>query len=157
LRATAWQKALLILATVVTLPGCSEEAKKDMEKMKAEAAKEADKLGDKAGQAGEKIKEGASALNEKAVAFLGPIKEKIGGLDQLKDKPAELKKAVEGLIATIESKAEGLNLPEKAKNTIATVKEKLVALNNYLAGSETKPEEIDEHVKEVKDAAEGLK
>ena len=111
LKSTKWQAMFIILVTVLTLNGCSEEAKKDLEKAKAEAAKEADKLGDKAGEAGEKIKEGASALNEKAVAFLGPIKEKIGGLDQLKDKPAELKKAVEGLIATIESKAEALNLP----------------------------------------------
>lgn len=153
--AKRWQWVLAALLTVV-FGGCSEETKQEAEKLKSSAAEGAKALGEKAGEAGEKIKSGAEALGEQAMAFLGPIKEKIGGLDNLKDKPAELKKSVENLITTIESKAESANLPEKAQMAIAKIKEKLVALRDYLGG-ETKSEEIDAKVKDVKDAAADLK
>jgi hypothetical protein len=150
------------MATVlaVVLGGCSEEAKQDAEKLKGQATEGAKELGGKAeemaGKAGEKIKEGAEAFSEQAKGFLGPITDKIGGLDGLKDKPAELKMSVENLIALIESKASTLKLPEGVQKTVDTLKEKLVALRDYLGG-ETKPEEIDAKVKDVKDAAADLK
>jgi hypothetical protein len=144
----------------VALGGCSEEAKEDAAKLKEQAADGAKELGGKAGEmagkAGDKIKEGAKALSEQAKGFLGPIQEKIGGLDGLKDKPAELKKSVENLIAMIESKASTLTLPAGVQKTMDTLKEKLVALRDYLGG-ETKPEEIDAKVEDVKDTAADLK
>ncbi len=109
-----------------------------------------------AGETGDKIKAGTDSLGEQARGFLGPIKEKVGDLDNLKDKPAELKKSVENLITMIESKAEAIKLPAGVQKTVDTVKEKLVALRDYLGG-ETKPEEIDAKVNDVKDAASDLK
>ena len=156
---SGWQCVLAMLLAL-TLGGCSEEAKKDAAKLKSDAALDAKEMGDyakkMAGETGDKLKAGAESLGEAAMGFLGPIKEKIGGLDSLKDKPAELKKAVENLIAMIESKAEAIQLPEGVQKTVDALKEKLVALRDYLGG-ETKPEEIDAKVKDVKDAAADLK
>lgn len=156
---TGWQWVLLGLLVLI-FGGCSDEAQQKAEDLTKDAAKQGKEMGDKAGemasQAGDKIKAGAESLGEKAMEFLGPIKDRIGGLDKLKDKPAELKKEVENLISLIESKAESITLPEGIQKTVTTVKEKLVALRDYLGG-ETKPEEIEAKVDEVQEAASDLK
>jgi hypothetical protein len=90
-------------------------------------------------------------LGEKAMAYLSPLKEKLGNLESLKDKPEELKTAVTELIQTIEDKAADIELPEAVSNTLATVKERLVALKDYLQG-EVEQAKIDEHIQKIMDA-----
>jgi len=76
----------------------------------------------------------ASELGEKAAGFLVPLKDGIGNLDEFKETPEDLKKAVSDLIQSIEGKAEDISLPESVTNALATIKEKLVALKDYLEG-----------------------
>lgn len=85
----------------------------------------------KAAADGEKM---ASELGAKAMAMLAPLKEKLGSLDSLKETPEKLKVAVTELIASIEEKAGSIELPEAMSNALETVKEKLVALKDYLGG-----------------------
>ena len=117
-----------------------EEAAGEMAKEGSEMAKDAV----------EKGKQVASDLSEKAAAYLTPIKEEFGSLDSLKEKPEELKAAVSKLIEKIETKAEDVELPEKVSNALATVKEKLVALKEYLEG-EYEQAQIDERLQEIKE------
>ena len=56
----------------------------------------------------------------------------------------------------VESKAEAITLPEGVQKTVNTVKDKLVALRDYLGG-ETKPAEIEAKVDDVQEAASDLK
>lgn len=100
---------------------------------------------------GEKGEELASELGEKAMAYITPLKEKLGNLEGLKESPEELKKAVADLIAAIEKKAEDLELPETISSALATVKEKLVALKEYLEG-EVDQAKLDERVKEISES-----
>jgi hypothetical protein len=156
---TGWQ-CLVTVLLAIAMVGCSDKAKEDLEGMKSKVAAEVkstgEKAGEMAGKAGDKIKEGAAALSEDVLGFLGPIKEQLGSLDSLKEKPAELKAAAEKLIALIESKTESIKLPEGIQKTVDTLKEKLVKLKDYLAGDDTTPEKTSEHVDEVKNAAAGL-
>ncbi|KAA5547291.1 hypothetical protein FYK55_02530 [Roseiconus nitratireducens] len=123
------------------------ETLKEGEAMASQAAEEGKKQAD---QAVEKGKQMASDLSDKAMAFLNPLKEKLSNLDELKDSPEKLKTAVDDLIETIESKAEGITLPESMSNAVATIKEKLVALKEYLEG-EVEQAKIDEKIAEITD------
>lgn len=123
------------------------EAVKKGEEAAGEMAKEGSKM---AKDAVEKTKQVAGDLSEKAAAYLAPIKEEFGSLDKLKEKPEELKAAVSKLIENIEAKAEGIELPEQVSNALATVKEKLVSLKEYLEG-EYEQAQIDKRVQEIKE------
>ena len=57
------------------------------------------------------------------------------GLESLKDTPAELKTSVTELLTSLESNIASLPLPEGLKTTIANLKEKLVALQQFLEGN----------------------
>lgn len=101
--------------------------------------------------AGDVVQEGkqmASELGEKAMAYVTPLKEKFGDLESLKEKPEELKTAVTALIQSIEEKTEDIKLPESVSTALATAKEKLVALKDYLEG-EAEPAKIEEHLKDI--------
>ena len=93
----------------------------------------------------------AGDLGEKAQAFLAPIKEQLGSLESLKDEPEKLKQAVGELIQSLEEKAADIQLPEAMSTALETVKEKLVALRDYLEG-EVEQAQIDERVKEIIDS-----
>ena len=85
------------------------------------------------------------------MAFLGPLKEKFGDLDSLKDSPEKLKSAVTDLIQTIEDKAGSIELPQAMQDGLETIKEKLVALRDYLDG-EVQQSGIDERVTSIMDS-----
>ena len=124
------------------------EAVEEGEKMASEAVEEGKEV---AGKAVEEGKELASELSEKATAYLAPLKDKLGNLGELKDKPEELKAAVSELIESMEAKAEDLQLPESVSNALATIKEKLVALRDYLEG-EVEQAQLDTRLEEVTNA-----
>jgi vacuolar-type H+-ATPase subunit H len=134
--------------------GCTQqEATETMKQAEESAQQTAESIKQDAGEMVEKGEQMASELGEKATAFLSPLKEKFGNLDSLKDKPEELKKAVADLIQSIEAKAEGIQLPESVNNTLAAVKEKLVALRDYLEG-EFEQANVDEQVQGIMDSVE---
>lgn len=124
-----------------------------------DAAKEGQEMAGDALEGGKQaasdaVKKGAdlaSDLGEKAMAFVAPLKEKVGNLDNLKEKPEELKVAVEDLIQSMEQKAEGMELPESVSNALATIKEKLVALKDYLEG-EVEQAQVNERVQDIMDS-----
>jgi uncharacterized coiled-coil DUF342 family protein len=130
---------------VVSSIGCSKEQAEQSVKQVEEAA---DTIAKDAGDVVEKGKEMAGDLSEKANAFINPLKEKLGQLEDLKDKPDELKKAVADLIQSIEDKAENIELPEALTGTLATVKEKLQELKEYLEG-EVEQAKVEEHIQEI--------
>ncbi len=137
--------ALLMIGGI----GCSPEDAADTMKKAGESAREgADTMTKDAGKmvaAGEKL---AGQLGDKAMEFLSPLKEKFGSLESLKESPAELKEAVTELIQSIETKAEGIKLPEAMTKTLTGIKEKLVALRDYLGG-EIEQTKIDEYVGDI--------
>ncbi len=145
--------ALLSLATL-SLSGCDEKQAADALKNAEQKAKDtADKVGDDVGAAvaeGEKM---MGELGEQAMAFIAPLKEKLGNLDSLKDTPEKLKTAVSELITMIESKAESITLPESMSKTIETIKTKLVELKTYLEGK-YEQSGIDEKVKAISESVE---
>ena len=138
-----------------------EEAGNDVAEKTGEMAEEGKKMaGDAtegakkmAGDATEGAKKMAGQLSEKAYAFLTPLKEKVANLESLKDSPEKLKEAVSKLITSIEEKTESLQLPEKIDNGLATVKEKLVSLRDYLEG-EYEQSKINEYVKDIGDTVQ---
>ncbi len=151
---------MLVLATSI---GCSDEAKdkvKDAaDKTETAAENAVEKAGDMAQAAGEnvadaagKAKDAVAKLSKDAIAYLKPIKDGLGNLDSLKDKPAELKTAVDNLLKHMEQNVDSLHLPEKVTNALKVVKEKLVALKDYLAGEADKAK-IEEHIKNIIDSA----
>jgi molybdopterin converting factor small subunit len=157
---STWCSLLAVSAlALLVLNGCSKKDAQDAVDAAGDAAQEAaddisegaKEVVDTGKEAVEKGKEIASELGEQAVAYLTPLKEKLGGLESLKDKPEELKTAVNDLIKSMEDKAEDLKLPEAISNTLATVKEKLVALKDYLEG-EVEQAQIDERIAEIMDS-----
>ncbi len=149
---------LLSLFTIaaVICGGCDSQKAADTMKKAEESAEKA--AGSIADGAGEMVKEGgkmAADLGEKAKAWLEPMKEKFGSLEELKKTPEELKTAVGNMLEYIEQKAEGINLPEAMSNSLATVKEKLVALRDYLEG-EYDQSGIDKYVSEVTDSVKSF-
>ncbi len=155
---------MLALATNI---GCSDKAKDTMkdavdktENAAGDIAKDAGDMAQTAGKevadAAGKAKDAVAKLGTDALAYLKPIKDGLGNLDSLKDKPAELKKAVDDLLKHMDQDVTKLNLPEKVTGALKVVKEKLVALKNYLAGEADKAK-IEEHIKDIIDSAkEGL-
>lgn len=142
----------LCAAMMLVCSGCSKEKAAETVKNAEEAVEEAAET--VANDAGKVVKEGeklASELGEKALAYLSPLKEKLGNLENLKETPDELKKAVTELVQSIEDKAEDIELPEAMSTALATVKEKLVALKDYLEG-EVDQAKIEEHIKEIMDS-----
>lgn len=126
------------------------EMAEEGKKMAGDATENAKKM---AGEATEGAKKMAGQLSEKAYAFLTPLKEKVANLESLKDSPEKLKEAVSKLITSIEEKTESLQLPEKIDNGLATVKEKLVSLRDYLEG-EYEQSKINEYVKDIGDTVQ---
>ncbi len=151
--------AMLALAMFVS-SGCDQKQAADTLKDAEQSAKEtAEKVGDEVGAAVDKGGEMVSELGEQAMAFIAPLKEKLGSLDSLKDAPEKLKTAVSEMITMIESKAEGITLPESMSKAIETIKTKLVELKTYLEGA-YKQSGIDEKVKSISESVEsglGLK
>ena len=146
----------LFAITAVFYGGCDSQKAADTMKKAEESAENA--AGSIADGAGEMVKEGekmAADLGDKAKAWLEPMKEKFGSLEELKKTPEELKTAVGNMIENIEQKAEGINLPEAMSKSLATVKEKLVSLRDYLEG-EYDQAGIDKYVSEVTDSVKSF-
>ena len=142
-------KLVMCSGLLVACGGCSqEEASQVVEQVEESAAETAEKLKEESAEAAEKTKKAASELGEKVTAYLNPLKEKFGNLEDLKDKPEELKEAVNGLISSIEERATELQLPEKLSEALAATKEKLVALKEYLQG-EVDQAKVDEQIQEI--------
>jgi len=59
-------------------------------------------------------------------------KDELSSLDELKATPEELKARVSEIIESIETKAEGIELPETVTKALEGIKEKLIALRDYL-------------------------
>ena len=157
---STWCSLMAVAAlALLVLNGCSKKDAQDAVESAGDAAQEAaDDIAegakdvvDTGKEAVEKGKEMASELSEQAVAYLTPLKEQLGSLESLKDKPEELKKAVTDLIQSMEDKAEGIKLPDAITNTLTTLKEKLVALKDYLEG-EVEQAHIDERISEIMDS-----
>lgn len=107
-----------------SLEGAKEKMQETMDAAKA-------KMADMAKSGEDTLKNlGADITN-----LLGPFKEKLMGLESLKDTPAELKTSVTELLTSLESNIANLPLPEGLKTTIANLKEKLVALQQFLEGN----------------------
>lgn len=143
---------VLLLASLV---GCSDKAKDAVENAEnavgdvaQDAADMAETAGDNIADAGKKAEEAVSEFGAESVAYFSSMKERFGNLDGLKDKPEELKKWVDDTLKAIEEKAENVQLPDAASNALDAVKEKLVALKEYLAG-EVDQAKIDEHIKGI--------
>ncbi len=155
--------ALSSCAALVLCGGCDKKAATETLKNAEESAQEAASnvasgVGDAvdegkaaASDAVESGKQMASDLGEKAMAFLTPLKEEFGDLDSLKEKPEELKVAVTDLIQKIEDKSADIKLPEAVSTALASVKEKLIALKDYLEG-EVEQAKIEEHLKDIMDS-----
>ena len=138
-----------LFASVTSFSGCSrEEAAKELKKAEAAAEGAAKEVAEDVGAAVEEGEKMASELGEKAQAYLAPLKDKFSNLEELKDTPEQLKTAVVEMIESLEQKAEDVELPETVSATLAKVKEKLIALRDYLEG-EYEQAKIDEHVQEV--------
>lgn len=145
-RRTSLIWAVLMLVSSI---GCSkQEAEESVKKAEEAAGTIATDAEDVVG----KGKEIANELGEKASDFINPLKEKFGELEGLKDKPDELKKAVADLIQSIEDKADNIPLPEALNGALATVKEKLEELKQYLEG-EVEQAKVEEHIQEIMDSA----
>jgi hypothetical protein len=121
------------------------EAVEEGEKMAGDALEKSKEV---AGDAVEKGKQVAGELSEKAAAYLTPLKDELGKLGDMKDKPEELKAALSNLIQSMEAKTEDIQLPESVSNALATIKEKLVALKDYLEG-EVEQAELDKRLEEI--------
>jgi hypothetical protein len=138
-------------ASIFVFSGCSQQEAVDAVQQAEQAAEEAaDTIAKDTEQMVEQGQAMAADLGEKAMAYLGPLKEKLGNLEGLKETPEELKTAVSELIQSIENKAEDMNLPEAVSSALASVKEKLVALQEYLQG-EVEQAKIDEHIQGIMD------
>jgi hypothetical protein len=148
-----WGLSLGLCATVMLATGgCSQEGVQErVQEAENAAGQAAAKIAEDAGKVVKEGQELAGELGEKAVAFLTPLKEKFGDLEDLKTKPKELKQAVAELLQSIEQKTADIQLPEAASNALATAKEKLTALKNDLDG-EIEQAKIDEHIKEILEA-----
>ncbi len=139
------------MLTLLVVGGCSQEeaaeALKNAESNAEDAAKTVSEDAEKIMAKGEEV---AGELAEQAAGFLAPIKEKVQSLDKLKETPAELKTAVVDLIDSIEAKSEEIKLPEPIANALAAVKDKMIALRDYLEG-EADPAKIKQYVDEIKE------
>ncbi|MEM1068328.1 MAG: hypothetical protein AAGI63_05500 [Planctomycetota bacterium] len=129
--------------------GCNkEEASSIVAQVEDSAAETAEAIQAETGEAVERTREAASEFGEKVTSYLNPLKEKFGNLESLKDKPEELKEAVTGLIASIDERAEDIELPEELGKILTAAKEKLLTLKSYLEG-EVDQAKVDEQIQEI--------
>jgi len=136
--------------------GCSKDDAADaINEVETAANDTAQSVAEGAGRAVEEGERMAGELTAKAKQYVDPLKEKLGDLDSLKDTPEELKKAVAGLIDSIEQRTGEIKLPEGVTSALATIKEKLIALRDYLEG-EVDQAKIEEHLKEIEEASKGI-
>jgi hypothetical protein len=166
-----WTRCNLVLtfaAAGLLFAGCEGTAEDLAKKSKAESekalaiaedlAKQATAESEKAlATAEEKGKELASKsseiagqLGEQAMALLGPLKEKIAGLEGLADKPAELKTKVSELLGALDNNMANLPVPEAVKSGLAALKEQLTKLLEYLGG-EVDTAKIQEYLNTIKE------
>ncbi len=142
-----------LVAVLLVLPtGCGGKGGEKVAEDVKDAANQAAEKVSKGAQ--EMVKEGqqiAADLSDKAKEYLNPLKEKFGNLEGLKKTPEKLKTAVTELIQSIEDKAADIKLPESVSNALSKIKEKLVALKEYLQG-EVEEAKLDEKVKDVMDS-----
>jgi uncharacterized coiled-coil DUF342 family protein len=166
-RTIVWPRALVCLTfvgmTIVGMSGCTQQDASDsIEKTEESIKKAADAVSDEAGKmvdqgkemAGDMAKKGneiAAQLSEKAQSYLNPLKAKFGELDGLKESPEKLKTAVSELIKSIEDKTSDIALPESISDSLTAVKEKLVALAEYLEG-EYEQSQINEKLSEIRES-----
>ena len=138
-----------LFASVSSFSGCSkDEAATELKEAEAAVESSAKEVAEDIGSLVDEGEEMASELGEKAQAYLAPLKDKFSNLEELKDTPEQLKTAVAEMIESLEQKAEDVELPETVSATLAKVKEKLIALRDYLEG-EYEQAKIDEHVQEI--------
>lgn len=143
-----WTRLNLVLlaAAGLLVVGCEGAAEEMAKKAKAEerkavqAAKDmtdkaAATMKEKSDELAAKSSEIASQLGDQAMALLGPLKEKIAGLDSLADKPAEMKVAVTELLGTLDSSMANLPVPEAVKSGLTALKEQLTKLLEHLGGT----------------------
>ena len=155
------EKSTLVMCLLALLAfnvcGCTEETQQQaedaVENAEEKASEMSDDVSEKASEISAQVSEAMSNLGEEAMGFLTPIKEKLGSLSELKDKPEELKASVDNILKMIEEKAESIELPESVQGVLDKVKEKLTSLKEYLGGDETDEAEIQKHLDEVKEAA----
>lgn len=146
-------------ALILSCVGCNQpkteeavtEAETQLEQAADTIAKDVGEAVEKGEQVAKEAGQKAKQLGEQAMTYLTPLKEKLGNLDSLREKPEELKKAVTELIQSIEEKSAEIKLPDVVSNALATTKEKLIALQQYLEG-EFEQAQIDEHLKEISDS-----
>lgn len=150
LKKSTW---LLLLAPVgLLIAGCEGAADDIANKAKAEAGKALDAAKEKGSELAEKSSEIAGQLGEQAMALLGPLKDKIMGLDSLVSKPEEMKTAVTELLATLDGNLASLPVPEGIKSGITALKEQLTQLLEYLGGA-VEPEKLQGFLKTIKEIA----
>ena len=126
---------LICVALLVFTNGCDKQDAKDaIDTAEQTASDAADSVKEGAQDVVDEGKEIAGNLSESVTAFLTPLKEKMGGLEDLKSKPEELKTAVSEMITSIEEKSSSLEMPEAISTALETIKEKLVGLKDYLEG-----------------------
>lgn len=147
---------MTLVGYLVLLTGCGDEAKKAVDSAAQQASDLKDQSKDALSDLEQKAKDTVGNLSEEASSFLGPIKEQLAGLSGLKDKPAELKTAVEGLLAALSSKAAGIALPEGIQTIIATLTEKIGSLKTLLGSENPDAAQIDDQLKQIDEAAKGL-
>lgn len=139
----------VIMMALLPLSGCNQqEAEQTLSDAETAAQQAAETVAEDVESAVEQGGQMASDLGEQAKAYLTPMTEKFGNLEDLKDSPEKLKAAVTELIESIEQKLEDIKLPEAMGDSLASIKEKLVALRDYLQG-EYEQARIDEHVQDI--------
>ncbi|WP_146531417.1 hypothetical protein [Novipirellula artificiosorum] len=142
-----------LFASVTSFSGCSkDEAATELKEAESAVEASAKEVAEDVGAVVEEGEKMASELGEKAQAYLAPLKDKLGNLEELKETPEQLKTAVAEMIASIEQRAEDLKLPESVSTALANVKEKLIALRDYLEG-EVEQAKVDEHIQEIMESA----
>lgn len=132
------------------LVGC-EQAGDSVKDAADKAEKAAGDAADKAGDAAEKMADAAkkaaessgeaiSKLGEKAMGFLGPLKTDFGKLGDLVSEPSKLKEAADNLIKKLDTDMSGFKLPQSVTDGLSAVKEKLIALRDYISDEADKAE-----------------
>ncbi|MBL8891937.1 MAG: hypothetical protein JNL67_18315 [Planctomycetaceae bacterium] len=154
---TRLQVGLLMLMIGLLNIGCegvAEKAKEEADKAKKSAEQAVKDATDKAASAVEaakdKSKDIAANLGDQAMALLGPLKEKISGLEALVDKPAEMKTMVTELLGTLDNNLANLPVPEGVKSGLTALKEQLTKLLEYLGGN-VEAAQLQEYLKTIKE------
>ena len=146
-----WQLTTLLLGALAFNCGCPEpeSVKKLSDKASQEAEQVTESLKEEAGKLAEKGEEMTEKLGEQAKNLFEPLKEKLAGLEGLKDKPAELKTSVTEMLTALETSISNVQLPEPIKTTLDSLKEQLTEFNQYLDGA-VEPDKVQEHIDSLK-------